>query len=130
MIGLRARLPLLMAQTSARLTHPTTMAIAAIPSGAPDCTARSCHDPTSVAALVVSSHTFDVRQARDQVYRRLSRGFCFVLLGAAIAFLVAAAVKQDVRLVFAAMWPGAVGTFGVIAFKPGATKEWIAFWWR
>lgn len=83
-----------------------------------------------MADLVVSGHTFNVQDPREEVYRRLSRGFCLLLLGVAIAFLVAAVVKGDVRLVFAAIWPGAVGTFGVIAFKPGATKEWVAFWWR
>jgi hypothetical protein len=71
-----------------------------------------------------------VQRAQAERYRRVSRGGCLVLLGIAIAFLVAAAVKPDARLIFAAIWPGAVGTFGVIAFKPGATKEWVAFWWR
>jgi len=76
------------------------------------------------------AHTQDVRRAQAERYRRVSRGGCLVLLAIAVAFLVAAAVKPDVRLIFAAIWPGSIGVFGTIAFKPGATDEWVAFWWR
>ena len=85
---------------------------------------------TSVGGVLLNGHTCQVRQAQAERYRRVSRGGCFVLLSIAIAFLIAAAINADVRLVFAAIWPGAIGTFGVIAFKPGATPEWVAFWWR
>jgi len=68
--------------------------------------------------------------AREVPYRRLQRSGCLFFLCIAIAFLVAAAVEGDVRLVFAAIWPGAIGVFGTIAFKPGATPEWVGRWWR
>ena len=46
---------------------------------------------TSVRGALVSGHAFRVRRAQEERYRRLSRGGCFVVLGIAIAFLIAAA---------------------------------------
>ena len=63
-------------------------------------------------------------------YRRLQRAGCVVLLAIAFAFLVAAAVDGDVRLVFVAIWPGAIGVFGTIAFRPGADIDWVGRWLR
>ena len=63
-------------------------------------------------------------------HRRLLRSGCLVLLGIAIAFLVASAVERDVRLIFVAIWPGAIGLFGTIAYKPGATIRWAGYWLR
>jgi len=51
-------------------------------------------------------------------------------LGIAIAFVIASVAQRDVRLIFVAVWPGALGLFGTIAYKPGATIRWAGHWLR
>jgi len=53
-----------------------------------------------------------------------------VLLGVGVAFVVASVAERDGRLLFVAIWPGALGLFGTIAYKPGATIGWAGFWLR
>lgn len=63
-------------------------------------------------------------------HRRLRRSGYLVLLCIGIAFVVASAVERDVRLIFVAIWPSALGLFGTIAYKTGATIRWAGRWLR
>ena len=91
---------------------------------------------TGIEVLATRANNEDVTDAgrlsldSPVPHRRLRRAGYLVLLGVAVAFVVASVVERDGRLLFVAIWPGALGLFGTIAYKPGATIGWAGFWLR
>ena len=91
---------------------------------------------TGIEVLAFGANNEDVTDARRYSldspvpHRRLRRSGYSLLLGIAIAFVIASVAQRDVRLIFVAVWPGALGLFGTIAYKPGATIRWAGHWLR